>query len=100
MTSTTEPTVSFRELLAANPGTITDDTEILITAGELRERLDELGRLRAQADEDATLVAWYLYTNDRPYEERLAVLVNHFGPRAQAVIDARRAAAAGTAGAL
>lgn len=96
--STTEPTVSFRDLLTTDPD-VTDDTEILITAGELRARLDELGRLHTQADEDAALVGWYLYTDERPYEERLAVLANHFGPRAQAVIDARRAAADETAGA-
>jgi len=87
----TEPTVSFRELLATNPGTVTDDTEILITAGELRARLDELGRLRAQADEDAALVGWYLYA-DTPHSMRTAVLSNHFGARAQAVLDARMAA--------
>jgi len=85
------PTVSFRELLAANPDTVTDDTEILITAGELRARLDELGRLRTQADEDAALVGWYLYA-DTPHSMRTAVLSNHFGARAQAVLDARMAA--------
>ncbi len=88
---TAEPTVSFRELLAANPGTVTDDTEILITAGELRERLDELGRLRAQADEDAAVACWCLHS-DEDRAVRTAVLSNHFGPRGQAVLDARLAA--------
>lgn len=86
----TEPTVSFRELLAASPDTVADDTEILITAGELRARLDELGRLRAQAEQDALTVAWYLHTDDRPYEERLAVLCNHFETRAQVALDTIR----------
>jgi hypothetical protein len=90
MTTTTEPTVSFRDLLTTDPD-VTDDTEILITAGELRERLDELGRLRAQADEDAALVGWYLYA-DTPHSMRTAVLSNHFGARAQVVLDARMAA--------
>lgn len=86
-----EPTVSFRDLLAANPGTVTDDTEILITAGELRDRLDELGRLRVQAGEDAALVGWYLYA-ETPHSMRTAVLSNHFGVRAQTELDARMAA--------
>jgi hypothetical protein len=86
------PIVSFRELLAANPDTVTDDTEVIITAGELRERLDELGRLRAQAEEDAALVGWYLHFDETPYESRLAVLCNHFGPRAKAALEARAAA--------
>lgn len=91
MTDTAEPTVSFRELLAANPDTVTDDTEILITAGELRARLDELGRLRAQAEEDAAVAGWYLHS-DEPHSMRTAVLSNHFGPRAQAVLADRLAA--------
>lgn len=89
--TTTEPTGSFRELLASNPDTVADDTEILITAGDLRERLDELGRLRAQADEDAALIGWYLYA-DTPHSMRTAVLSSHFGARAQAVLDTRMAA--------
>lgn len=87
MTSTAEPTVSFRELLAANPGTITDDTEVIITAGELRARLDELGRLREQAEKDAMCVAWYLYVDSVPYESRLAELSNRFGKRAKAAAE-------------
>jgi hypothetical protein len=86
------PVVSFRELLAANRDTVTDDTEVIITAGELRERLDELGRLRVQAEEDAALVGWYLHFDETPYESRLAVLCNHFGPRAKAALEARATA--------
>lgn len=81
------PIVSFRELLAANPDTVTDDTEVIITAGELRARLDELGRLREQAEKDAMCVAWYLYVDSVPYEARLAELANRFGKRARAALD-------------
>lgn len=82
-----EPTVSFRELLAANPDTITDDTEVIITAGELRACLDELGRLREQAEKDAMCVAWYLHIDSVPYEARLAELSNRFGKRAKAALE-------------
>ncbi|ACU71925.1 hypothetical protein Caci_3016 [Catenulispora acidiphila DSM 44928] len=81
-------TVSSRQLLA-NPA-VTDATELVITAGELRKILDECGQLRQQAAEDAMHVGWYLYGEGTAYEMRLAVLANRFGKRAKAALEARQ----------
>lgn len=56
---------------------------------------DDLLAVLDQRDDDLCVIAAYLMPNQRPAAEWTAILANHFGPRAQALIeDADRFAAA------